>query len=106
MLAALEEYKRIASSPGFNAIKTYLSSYEFSQIQKNIEQISKIKMDIPPALQEIQKIAGSIRTPEFREPTALLELQKTLQDLKIDLENSKESPEETAEDKTDEPHEI
>lgn len=106
MLAALEEYNRIASSPEFNAIKTYLSSYEFSQIQKNIEQISKIKMDIPPALQEIQKIAGSIKIPEFEAPAALLELQKSLQDLKIDLENPKESPEETAEDKTDEPHEI
>ena len=42
MLAALEEYNRIASSPEFNAIKAYLSSHEFSQIQKNIEQISKI----------------------------------------------------------------
>ena len=63
-------------------------------------------MDIPPALQEIQKIAGSIKIPEFEAPAALLELQKSLQDLKIDLENPKESPEETAEDKTDEPHEI
>ena len=63
-------------------------------------------MDIPPALQEIQRIAGSIKTPEFEVPAALLEFQKSLQDLKIDLENPKESPEETAEDKTDGPHEI
>lgn len=69
MIAALEEYSRKASSP------------EIAAIQQQIREISRIQVDIPPAIRELQEIAAKSKV---NIPPALLELQRTLQTFKPD----------------------
>lgn len=84
MIAALEEYRHIASSPEFNYVRTYLQSPEFIAIQQQIREISKIQVDIPPAIKELQKITASMEQYKVTLPPEILELQRTLQAFKPD----------------------
>lgn len=84
MIAALEEYRRLASSPEFASITSYLQSPEFVAIQQQIQEISKIQVDIPPAIKELQKITASMEQYKVTLPPAVLELQRTLQAFKPD----------------------
>ncbi|MBO5395962.1 MAG: hypothetical protein J6A97_03675 [Clostridia bacterium] len=81
IISALEEYRRLASSPEFASITSYLQSSEFAAIQQQIQEISKIQVDIPPALKELQEIVAKNKVDI---PPAVLELQKTLQAFKPD----------------------
>ena len=69
VIAALEEYRQIALSP------------ELMAVQQQLKEISKIQVDIPPALKELQEIVAKNRVDI---PPALKELQKTLQAFKPD----------------------
>ena len=69
MIAALEEYRQLALSP------------EITALQQQLREISKIQIDIPPALKELQEIIAKNRVDI---PPAVLELQKTLQAFKPD----------------------
>jgi len=69
MIAALEEYRKFALSP------------ELTALQQQLREISKIQIDIPPALKELQEIVAKNKVDI---PPAVLELQKTLQAFKPD----------------------
>lgn len=84
MIAALEEYRRLTSSLEFDSFRTYLQSPEFSAVQQQIQEISKIQVDIPPAIKELQKITASMEQYKVTLPPAVLELQRTLQAFKPD----------------------
>lgn len=72
VVAALEEYKQLTYTP------------EFSAIQQQLQELSKIQIDIPPALKELQKVTASMEQYKVSLPPAVLELQKTLQAFKSD----------------------
>lgn len=84
MIAALEEYRRLTSSLEFDSFRTYLQSPEFATVQQQIQEISKIQVDIPPAIKELQKITASMEQYKVTLPPAVLELQRTLQAFKPD----------------------
>ena len=84
MIAAIEEYRRLTSSPEIVAMREYLASPEFAEIQKSVREISKIQLDIPPAVKELQELAASMKEYKITIPQELLELQKSLKDFKPD----------------------
>ncbi len=108
---ALEEYRRIAISPELTSISKFISSSEYSQIQREMEEISKMKKDAPLIVQELQEIAEFMGQHKIELPSALLELQKSLQHFENDLslDEPRESQKELADDgvdKPDESHEV
>ena len=61
-----------------------LQSPEFAAVHQQIQEISKIQVDIPPAIKELQKITASMEQYKVTLPPAVLELQRTLQAFKPD----------------------
>lgn len=84
VIAALEEYRRLTSSLEFDSFRTYMQSPEFAAVQQQIQEISKIQVDIPPAIKELQKVTASMEQYKVTLPPAVLELQRTLQAFKPD----------------------
>ena len=72
VIAALEEYKQLTST------------LDFSAVQQQFQELSKIQIDIPPALKELQKVTASMEQYKVSLPPAVLELQETLQAFKPD----------------------
>ncbi len=72
MIAALEEYRQWATSP------------EIIAIRQQLAEISKIQVDIPPAIKELQALAASMEQHKITLPPEVIELQKTLQSFKPD----------------------
>ena len=70
VIAALDEYKQLTST------------LDFSAVQQQLQELSKIQIDIPPALKELKKVTASMEHYKVSLPPAVLELQKTLQAFK------------------------
>lgn len=71
-IAALDEYKKLTST------------LDFSAVQEQLQELSKIQIDIPPALKELQEFTASMEQYKVSLPPAVLELQETLQAFKPD----------------------
>jgi hypothetical protein len=84
MISAIEEYRRLAKSPEIVAMREYLVSSKFSDITKHVQEISKIQLDIPPVVKELQELAASMKEYKITVPQELLELQKSLKNFKPD----------------------
>lgn len=72
IIAALDEYKQLTST------------LDFSAVQQQLRELSKIQADIPPAIEDLQKVTAAMEQYKVSSPPAVLELQKTLQAFKPD----------------------
>ena len=72
IIAALDEYKQLTST------------HDFSAVQQQLRELSKIQADIPPAIKALQKVTATMEQYKVSSPPAVLELQKTLQAFKPD----------------------
>lgn len=81
LISSLATYKSIMELPELKAAQQLAFSPQWDSIRQSFSEISKIKVDIPPALAELRKINSSIQQSV---PPALLELQKSLQAFKPD----------------------
>ena len=72
IIAALDEYKQLTST------------HDFSAVQQQLRELSKIQADIPPAIEELQKVTADMEQYKVSSLPAVLELKKTLQTFKLD----------------------
>lgn len=84
MRAALKELEAISNIPEIHNISKYISSSEFSAIQQQFQEISKVQANIAPALMELQKLSTALDQYKINIPPAVIELQKTLAAVKPD----------------------
>ena len=61
MRTALKESKALSSISDLHSISKYISSPEFTAIQQQFKEISKIQANISPALIELQKTIAAIK---------------------------------------------
>ena len=82
MRAALKELEVISNIPEIHNISKYISSPEFSAIQQQFQEMSKIQENISPALMELQKLSTTFAGYKINIPPAVIELQKALDAVK------------------------
>lgn len=83
IIAALKAYSNYSSDTNAlanNAIKQLINSHQWDSIQQRMQAISKIQVDIPPALDELQKLTSSAQQTV---PSALTNLQESLQAFEV-----------------------
>lgn len=99
LIAALKAFSNIADLPGIKVDQQLFSSPQWKSIQKSIQEISKIQIDIPPALVELKKITASMQQTV---PPELLKLEEAFQTFKPNpeilemIEDWKKSQDETS----------
>lgn len=106
---ALERASELSSaysaSPGFQSIPKqmgqYIKAYQFSptwlEMQEQLKNMAKLKMDIPPAIRKIHEIAQRLTVPKIEIPPELLRLQSSL--ASFNLRDRAEDTDNTEDDK-------
>lgn len=63
--------------------KDYMSSSSLLELQEQFKNMTKLKVDIPPAIQKLHEIAQNLLVPKIEIPPELLRLQKSLDALHL-----------------------
>lgn len=83
IIPALTAYANTMQSPEFKIAQQLVASPQWNSVQRSLQEMSKIQIDIPPALIELQRFASSMQKPV---PPKILELAKSLETFKFDPE--------------------
>lgn len=77
-MAAMDEYRKLVSSPDFKAIYNYLSSSEYAAIQESAKELALIRHNLPTALIELENTIASMKQHQITPPPVILEFQQSL----------------------------